>query len=281
MCASIGRFFKRLFGIKDKPLDIADRKGKVLLVGINEYADAPLRGCINDIDMFQLALLEKFNVDPKNMRLLLNKEATTKNYKNAMKWLADVKPGEYAIHHFSGHGVQIPSKETDGLDEAVCPYDFDWTRKRMITDDDYFKFFWEMPDDVKFYWTSDSCHSGDLTRALEADKNRTMPLPPKLEPMILKIRARKIIKPLLTRGHAKELDVGFVSACQSFQTAADTVIRGKPVGAFSYFFVESLMRKPKASLKEIVERTARALKSNYYSQIPDPQGPRIKLPYMG
>jgi hypothetical protein len=276
-------FFRKLFGRKEDRGGLPPSNGgKGLIVAINDYPSAPLQGCIQDASSFQLLWTEVFGIDPKCIRMILNKDATTENIKDALKWLADVKSGEFALYHFSGHGVQVPGKESDGLCEAICPYDFDWRRDRMLTDDDFFSIFWEMPDNVRFYWTSDSCHSGDLSRDMLpfCGRNRSMPLPPNMVALVANLKARRLFKPLLTNRRAQELDVGFVSACQSNQTAADTVINGRACGAFSYYFCEQLRRDPKNPMINVVAQTVEALKRDRYSQVPQGEGPRIKFGYL-
>lgn len=282
MCASI---FQRLFGSNKPKQDShaivdAPNKGKALVVAINDYPDCPLQGCVQDASTMQLIWSDVLLVDPSCIRIILNKDATTANYKDACRWLADVKENEFALHHFSGHGVQVPGREADGLDEAVCPYDFDWSPDRMITDDDFFKIFWEMPNDVRFYWSSDSCHSGDLSKDINPKgHSRSMPLPPHLAELVSKLKMKRSIKPLMSARRAAELDVGFVSACRSDQTASDTVIGGKPCGAFTYFFAESLRKAIKDPMVNIVASTLQGLRSSYYAQEPQGEGPRIKYSY--
>lgn len=286
MCGVIN-FFKRAFGVggKVRPeshvVQNAPNKGKALIHAINDYPDAPLQGCVQDASTMQLLWSETLGIDPSCIKMLLNKDANTANIKDSLKWLSEVQSGEFALYHFSGHGVQVPGREQDNLDECVCPYDFDWSPSRMITDDDYFKIFWEMPDDVRFYWSSDSCHSGDLSRDIAPVKgrNRSMPLPPHMVSLVAKLKSRNLIKPLLSKRRAQELDVGYVSACLSTQTASDTVINGKPCGAFTYFFADALKKTPKDPLVMIVERTVQGLRNNYYSQEPQGDGPRIKFSY--
>lgn len=181
--------------------------------------------------------------------------------------------------------MSVPEFENFAICAGVflhnCPYDFDWSRDRMMKDDDYFKLLWEIPDSVRFYWTSDSCHSGDLTRDMPSPRstNRSMPLPPHMLALVANLKARKLLKPLITTRRATELDVGFVSACQSNQTASDTVIDGKACGAFSHFFCERIRKDAKNPLVNVVAQTVQDLSSNGYSQIPHGEGPRIKYGY--
>ena len=89
--------------------------------------------------------------------MLANERATTKNILAELEWLVTgLKAGDRCLFHFSGHGVQVTTKnfqlEVDGMDEAICPYDFDWTNARMIRDKQLYAIFRRMPPDVRFAW---------------------------------------------------------------------------------------------------------------------------------
>ena len=101
-----------------------------VLVGINRYHSAPLRGCVNDVIIMRDILVKKFGVQAANLRLILDERATTANMVERLEWLVtnDV-PNKF--FHYSGHGAWLPVKdytnndEPDGRDELLCPYDFD------------------------------------------------------------------------------------------------------------------------------------------------------------
>lgn len=142
---------------------------KAFLVGINEYPSAPLRGCVDDIqDMADFLVKDRGFVED-NIRLLVDGRATTSAILERLKWLvSDVREGDQILFHYSGHGAQVPTRsphgEVDGLDEVICPVDFDWTDEHLIRDKNFIEIFAAVPKGVTFIWVSESCHSGDLSR---------------------------------------------------------------------------------------------------------------------
>lgn len=281
------QWIKNLFIKKIKP----DGNDKFLLVGINCYKNSPLSGCINDIMSFEKMLIELFGVSKEKITVLMDGDATTKNIKESLKWLSDITIKNACFFHFSGHGTQVPSKskdEPDGLCEAICPVDFDWTPKRMIIDDDFVEIFSTIPNGTRFYWTSDSCHSGDLTNLTKSIENttrictniRSMPVPEEIAEEIRKLKFNFIARKLLNKSMSNKLDVGFISACKSNQTAADTIINGTPCGAFSFFLEKNLRKNKELPLYQIAEFVRNDLKNNKIYQDPQEEGNRIKMPFL-
>jgi hypothetical protein len=144
---------------------------KALLVGINAYPTAPLQGCVNDVELMHDLLIQKYDFPADDVRVLCDARATTDAIKHRLDWLvADAKPDDVLVFHFSGHGSQVrdrgPQDElADHKDEILCPYDLDW-RDKVITDDDLAQFIKRVPDGVNFYVVLDCCHSGTGTRDL-------------------------------------------------------------------------------------------------------------------
>ena len=263
---------------------------KALLVGINAYDNAPLRGCVNDVMNMKDFLLSQGYFKAENICVLLDREATTAAIIDKLAWLINITPGSKCFYHYSGHGAQTPNPaEDDGLSEVQCPQDFDWSPSRMITDKQFVNIFRRIPAGVKFNWLSDSCHSGNLERDVPLfslkkkvlNHAKHMLPPPHIAEVIRKIksktykitRARELLEGIL--------NVGFVSACQSDQTAADTEVDGQACGAFTAYFLKAANYYPKdILLTQLVDHTRVALRDNGYEQIPQAAGPRSVLPLL-
>jgi hypothetical protein len=270
-----------------------------LLVGINKYASAPLSGCVNDVlDMADL-LVSVYGFLPQNIRMLVDERATTAAIKERLEWLVSgLKAGDRLVFHFSGHGTQVVTRnkkqELDGLDECICPFDFDWTDERMIRDKDFAKLFARIPPSVNFVWLSDSCHSGDLQRDLA---------PPLREGRVLGVRHYpKPVDIAWREKGAQSLGLDFLypfktykdrgplllSGCKSDQTSADASFTGRANGAFTYYLIKELKAAAEAEspvelpLSQLVARIQQSMKHAGFRQEPQLVGPpaRTSRPFL-
>ena len=124
-------------------------KSKALLVGINQYPDPrnSLRGCINDIvDMQHFISVANPVYSTAQIKLLTDKAATKKGILLQLEWLLEgIEPGDQILFHYSGHGAQLPCQkiagdvweEKDGLDEIICPYDYNGSNATAIRDNEF------------------------------------------------------------------------------------------------------------------------------------------------
>lgn len=141
---------------------------RALLVGCNyPGTNAALSGCIGDVHGWKGVLEDIYDFDPNNIKVLIDTDSayeqpTGRNIKAALKELVSIsKDGDILFFHFSGHGVQVPDddpdEEADGMDEALCPCDFN-----MIIDDDIREIITPLDPGCKFTFVSDCCHSGGM-----------------------------------------------------------------------------------------------------------------------
>jgi metacaspase-1 len=266
---------------------------KALLVGINKYPIAPLRGCVNDIADMSRLLAEKCGFAMSDIRLLADQRATTKAILERLNWLVDgAKPGDRLFFHYSGHGVQMATRdhqgEIDGLDEVVCPVDFDWTDAHVIRDKDFRRVFGSVPQGVQFVWVSDSCHSGDLTRDFppEGVLWRSCPVPPDIQWRNDSAIADGARAFSMTRASAELPGVALLSGCQADQTSADAIFAGRPNGALTYFLLKVLgaVGGLKLPLVEVLKAVKTELvNSGRFHQVPGLEGSLeiAKRPFLG
>ncbi|RQH25997.1 caspase family protein [Okeania hirsuta] len=80
-----------------------------LLIGINEYPDAALSGCVTDVEMQQELLVHKFGFLPTDILTLTNKQATRENIETAFinHLTNQAKPDDLVLFHFSGYGSRV------------------------------------------------------------------------------------------------------------------------------------------------------------------------------
>ncbi|MEM1170635.1 MAG: caspase family protein [Cyanobacteria bacterium P01_H01_bin.35] len=85
------------------------RRKLAFLVGINEYPDAPLSGCVTDVEMQQELLVHRFGFLPADILTLTNKQATRENIETAFisHLTNQVKPDDLVLFHFSGYGSRV------------------------------------------------------------------------------------------------------------------------------------------------------------------------------
>jgi hypothetical protein len=80
-----------------------------LLVGINEYTDANLKGCLTDVELQRELLVNRFGFQGQDILTLTGQQATRDAIENAfVEHLSEqAKPGDVVVFHFSGYGRQV------------------------------------------------------------------------------------------------------------------------------------------------------------------------------
>ncbi len=120
----------------------ADRYGKVLaastsrklalLVGVDTYADSPLKGCVNDVTLQYYLLVHRFGFSPQDILVVSDEKATRQGILEAFEehLIAQAKPGDVVVFHYSGHGSRvadpnpiIPNVDGNGLNGTFVPVD--------------------------------------------------------------------------------------------------------------------------------------------------------------
>lgn len=103
-----------------------------LLVGINNYANAPLEGCVNDVILQRQLLIHRFGFNPSDIMTLLDEQADRQGMLEAFEehLIQQAKPGDVVVFHYSGHGslVRDPdpvftNRRGDGLNGTFVPVD--------------------------------------------------------------------------------------------------------------------------------------------------------------
>lgn len=82
-----------------------DRK-LALLVGINQYRNAALNGCITDIELQKELLIYRFGFQPSDIVVLTNQQATRSQIETVFTehLIQQAKPNDIVVFHFSGFG---------------------------------------------------------------------------------------------------------------------------------------------------------------------------------
>jgi metacaspase-1 len=146
-------------------------RGVSLHIGLNRVDpahyngwDGALTACEFDAnDMRAIAEGRGFETN-----VLLTAEATADAVVAAIERAAgELAQGDLFFCSYSGHGGQVPDRNNEGeedrSDETWLAYD------RQIVDDELYALWGKFPPGVRVFVLSDSCHSGTVTRDIEAE----------------------------------------------------------------------------------------------------------------
>jgi hypothetical protein len=126
--------------------------------------DGALNACVFDAnDMEDLATSRGFTPTK-----LLDDEATAEAIAGAISAAAgQLGPGDQFLVTYSGHGGQVPDRnaedEPDRSDETWVAFD------REIVDDELYALWGQFQPGVRILVLSDSCHSGSVTKEIDAE----------------------------------------------------------------------------------------------------------------
>ncbi|MEC4879832.1 MAG: caspase family protein [Scytonema sp. PMC 1070.18] len=258
-----------------------------LLVGINEYQNDPLRGCVNDVLLQKELLTHRFGFNPNDIRILTDAQATRQNILTTFEehLINQAKPGDVVVFHFSGHGSRVvdPDKDTpDGLNSTLVPIDSglpqEYPSKGGIVQDimghTLFLLMYALKTD-NVTVVLDSCHSGGAKRGnfvvrsalLQAvpglsrdggEKLQASPNEMEYQRQWLKrlnLSQQQFIN-LRRQGVAKGV---VIASAKSDQFAVDTSFNDFSAGAFTYLFTQYLWQQPiNESVKRILVDVSRS-----------------------
>ncbi|BAU64745.1 peptidase C14 caspase catalytic subunit p20 [Stanieria sp. NIES-3757] len=86
-----------------------------LLVGVNDYSQHQLDGCVTDVELQQELLINRFGFNAKDIVTLTNQQATRENIETAfIEHLREqAQPEDVVVFHFSGYGSQVKMLSSD------------------------------------------------------------------------------------------------------------------------------------------------------------------------
>lgn len=280
---------------------------RALMVGINEYAQRPLKGCVNDVLAVRDLLKNQHGISDEQIRLHTNAEGSRAAIIDGLRWLAqpdaDSEPS-VRLFHYAGHGVQQADDngdEPDGSDECLMPYDH--ATAGMLSDDVLNELYGGFLSSSHVVLLMDCCHSGTIHKGFGEDiRYRSMPIPlaefkkiaaakqafqaQQLNQVVAKIQALNpreataeelqqaasgiiaaVQKQPFGKPQAQE-NVVLLAACKPEQTAADANFGGTYHGAMTFFLKLALQNNQAMTYEEISEHLRRALYDNKFAQVP-------------
>jgi hypothetical protein len=249
-----------------------------LLVGINNYSDAPLKGCINDTYLQRELLIHRFGFNPKDI-LLVTDETNIKPTRTGIlqafeeHLIKQAKPGDVVVYHFSGHGSQVFDPDTgasDQLNSTFVPIDRESLpsgEKTIVSDVMGETLFLLMSalQTENVAVVLDSCHSGggkrgNLTiRAINGGA-RFNPSPMERSYQEQWLSQMDKSREWLKQERQKSIAKGIVIASAARnQLAADTPFDGFDAGAFTYVLTQYLWQSTSDEpINSIIANVARS-----------------------
>ncbi|MBE9187223.1 caspase family protein [Microcoleus sp. LEGE 07076] len=97
-----------------------------LLVGVDQYPDSPLYGCVTDVELQRELLIYRFGFAPSDILTLTDALATRENIETAFATHLheQAKPGDTVVFHFSGCGSQVGAIDSPGKRQnSLVPVD--------------------------------------------------------------------------------------------------------------------------------------------------------------
>ena len=240
---------------------------RALLVGINRY-QAPLRGCVNDVENMRRLLTEHCGFSVLQVRTLVDERATKQRIMDSLSLMIEqAQPGDHLVFHFSGHGSQVPDTEgdePDAMDEILCPHDFDWTPDRYITDDEMHDVCALLDPGATLDVILDSCHSGTMLRVPWDVTPRFIPYPGQMPQMD---DDKKVVR--MMQGHGF-LNIALFSGCMDNQTSADAYINKQHQGAMTWAFCKNVSRFDGGKdRQQLIQNLQYELEYKGYQQTPE------------
>lgn len=205
------------------PLDTPGSVRRALVIGINDYAHKPLRGCVGDAQAMAVLLRERFGFDDANITLLLNADASLAAVeREKARLLEETKADDMVFFFYAGHGTvfeQSDGTEASGSGTTFCLSEE--PREDMYDEDfgEWLDALAKRTDHVVLI--IDCCHSGTISRdtgdaaLAEPLVRRTAPPEPTARPARRRSGPRRSITGMPANTHT------MIVACRDDQLASE------------------------------------------------------------
>ena len=260
-----------------------------LLIGVGKYA--PESGWRDISSLNDLEILRKHLPATFKINALENANATYNNIVASLNSLDNqLSPGDTVLIHFSGHGQQMiseDSNEPDGLDEALVPYDA-LNKKSPVYDGSHHirdnelgviirKLRKKLGDGGLLVVTVDACFSDSMDKGDEstdviyrggAEIFGFEDLDDEQKNVIMKNRKHED-NDIVDINLADASDVIVISACKTFQRNREIVEDGVGYGPLSYAMAMSFIEEDFSNIKVWLNRVLDIMEKVAFFQ--DPQ----------
>lgn len=279
----------------------------ILSVGINQYAEKPLKGCVNDANgMFDL-LTRDFGFNREQSQVLTDQQATRSAILNGLqRFLNQTRSGDLFVLFYSGHGLLWPDELSEERDEqvtlnlaelraqridlpdgkydsALVPFDAAEPGPRrwrnLILDDELYAVFAQMTAKcVNVVLISDSCHSGSLSKGLSLTEETTEKF---LDPQTLfHVRVAALPPPAASKAIPSRNFYGrylALTSSQDNQLSLDGIYEERRQGLFTYALRKVIMQSPALTYNALYERAAPLVRARSEGR----QWPSLDTRYFG
>ena len=286
-----------------------------LLVGISQYergrgepTDWWNLSSGNDVETMRKVLVERFDFAEGDVRALSDSMATRQGIVDAFErhLIAQARPGDIVVFHYSGHGQQVADDngdEFDGKDESLIPFDYlsqsaEDGAKTNLRDDQIAGLLQRLKEKMtgprgavegNITVFMDCCFSGTATRGRPEHgrlRERGRGWVERLDGPAPRTVARgkeESASGLLERGAALAQDYVVISACRSDQTAKEMEgDQGHPMGVLTYYLTRALSRAtPRTTYRALFERLNVEVTGPVRDQNPQLEGNVDKLLFAG
>ncbi|NNV54867.1 caspase family protein [Limnovirga soli] len=269
-----------------------------LLVGINDYFNQPLRGCVNDIDAVDNWLNTTYgSTGNLHTKRVTDKETdylpTRANVIAAFDHFKQAKTDDICLFYYCGHGTNLgapkvfESESGAGAVQAlIC---MDWGRGEAGTgyllDKELSFLIWKTTTEnpgIHFIAITDCCHSGSATRDVEVDiafserQLNILEQSPAVENYLgfdyvstTGEKAYEVVKDAATGAIVSvEVKTGshlHIAASQDSEVAKELTVKENVRGAFTYVMIKLLEETAgNISYSQLTEFAAIRLKNLYF-----------------
>ena len=160
---------KKIFLLNSEELSVKSKEevnfydnSYAVIIGINEYTKSKtLKYAVNDAKAIKELLVDKFGFKNKNVKLLLDSEATYNSIRIALSNISrQAKENDRVLIYFSGHGQTVTAIESGMLIGYLIPVDGDIKEPTLtgIPMDDIFRICQSKSKHMLFLM--DACYSG-------------------------------------------------------------------------------------------------------------------------
>lgn len=275
-------------------------KKKALIVGISDYGTVQpsLAAPELEIEEWRDLLVNVYQFDRRDIRLLANDRATKAAIQDRLRWLlGGAGKDDQLVFVFCGHGVQLRRRLASGelldfLDEALLAYPVPGHELQDcgIYDDDLAQLWAEIQPhpDAKVTFVIDACHASGVDFEELRDEMPNAPLPlnftlpvdllnrtragtPKRRKFYASITKQKMAPPVV------------VAATEESDIAVELLIDGVRRALFSYFALLEIRKQPTLTYQALVDQITPQMAS-LFPQTPSVRGGtagRLSYPFLG